>query len=185
MILVFWHYFFSKPDKDYFEQKEVPSANSFAISLLTSPSALNLSFLSHSVCPYHVFPLFSSFLLLSSFHFAYTNSICFAFILHLISCLCSLHSFDRRHPALCFASHWPLSLFSSFSSLSFQCDSLFLYSPVHPLSVCMHIEQTIQSFITPFKLHGASSSWSPYLTHSVPCFNAVINKSLCWKLLVV
>lgn len=105
MILVFWHYFFSKPDKDYFEQKEVPSANSFAISLLTSPSALNLSFLSHSVCPYHVFPLFSSFLLLSSFHFAYTNSICFAFILHLISCLCSLHSFDRRHPALCFASH--------------------------------------------------------------------------------
>lgn len=170
---------FSEPDKDYFEQKEEPSANIFAISLLISPSAFSLSLLSHSVCPNHVFPL--SFPLSCCRHSS-TLLVQTAFIFVLaLKFLCSLHSFDRRHHALCLASHWPPSLFLSSSSLYFQCDSLFVYSPVHPLSVCTHIEQTIPSFITPFKLHGASSPWSPYLTNSVPRFNAVINKKSVWE----
>lgn len=115
--------------------------------------------------------LFSSFCCCHSHTFLY-----FVFILHLTPCLCSLHSFDRRHLTLCLTPHWPPSLFLSFSSFYIQCDSLLVHTPVYPLSACMHIEETIPSFITAFKLHGASSSWSPYLTHSVPCFNAVINK---------
>lgn len=99
--------------------------------------------------------------------------------------LCSLHSFDRRHPALCLASHWPPSLFLSFSSLYFQCDSLcILPSIFFLLYVCIQ------------------NRWSHLLSHLLSCtelptLDLLIShilcrvlmlwliKRLCWKLLVI
>lgn len=93
----FWPFgiiFFSKPEKNDFDQKnqKVTSTNIFAIPLLISPSALNLPSLSHFVYARIMFShsFFSFFSLSSLFYSACPNVIYFVLILHFFSVLSAI-----------------------------------------------------------------------------------------------
>lgn len=159
------------------------STNIFSIPLLITHSALNLPSLLHFVYVHIMFShsFFSFFLCCLCF----TPLVPMAFILFSFctSLLCSPQFLQQK--VSCSLSLFPSNsppLFS-FSSLYFQHDYVSLHSLTCSLSACMYVEKMIPHFIALFQLHIASSPWSPYLTHCVPRSYAVINKSLCWKLL--
>lgn len=86
------------------------------------------------------------------------------------SLLCSMRFLQQE--ASCFLNCFPSSSLPVLVSHPFQYDSF--YAPQYILWVC--VKQMILPFITLLKLHRASSPWSPYLTHSVPCSYVAINK---------
>ena len=177
MILAFWRlgFFFPKPEKNDFEQKEAPSTNVFAIPLLISPSALDLPSLSHSVyahiiSSHSLFPFFLS----SFFYFACRNSIYFVFTSYFLFAFTAVPLAVGILLSVSLPIHLPL--FFQFLILLFPTWlSLFIFPNIYPLSVYMCVEQMIPPFITLFKLHRASCPWSPYLSHSVPHSYVVIN----------
>lgn len=139
MILAFWHYFFLNQTKIILSKKKHQVQTSLPF-LCLFPLQLwifhSFPILYAHIISSHPLLLFLAvvILLLCSYK---QHLFCFHFALNF---LCSLHSFDRRRPALCLASNWPPSLLLRFSSLYFQCDCLCIHPSIS--LVCMYAYRT-------------------------------------------
>lgn len=140
MILAFRHQFFSKPEKNYFGQKNPKSHkykhlfHSFTYYPFSFKSSLPFAF---CVCSYHVFPLFFLFFpLLSLFHSTCPNGIYFVLILHFFFVLTAVPSAE----GILFSVFFPIQLPSSFQFLiPLLSTRLCLFTLPHMFFECLYV----------------------------------------------